>query len=116
ARAALVVQCGKGNGKQQDEVALPGFACKLLQGGPFDGWPAGAARRHCWQDPKAVRFEVTVPKGTAGTLRLQFVDGDAKGRRQQVTVQGKARGRVEGFTGPGKTLDRVLTPAEVAAG
>src|SRR5262249_37542808 len=38
-KPALVVQCGKGGGKQQDEVVSPGFAYQLLQGTPLDGWP-----------------------------------------------------------------------------
>jgi hypothetical protein len=115
-KRALVVQCGKGAGKQQDELLDKGFGYKLLQGQPLDGWPAGAGRGHRWQDPKEVRFELTLPPKTGGTLRLYLVDGENQKRRQRVVVGGKPRGDVEGFGGPGKTLEVSLTAAEVAGG
>jgi hypothetical protein len=115
-KRALVVRCGKGGGKQQDELLEKGFGYRLLQGEPLDGWPAGVGSTHRWQDPKEVRFELTMPPKTGGTLRLHFVDGDGQKRRQRVVVQGKPRGDVEGFDGPGKTLEVALSPAEVAGG
>lgn len=99
----LVIHCGKG--AQQDEVVGSGHGSKLLQGTPFDGWPAGAGASHAWIDPKAVRFEVTLPPGSAGTLRLLFVDGDNLKRKQKLTVQGKAISDVDAFGGAGKIVD-----------
>src|SRR5262249_57544713 len=72
-KPALVVQCGKGGGKQQDEVVSPGFAYQLLQGTPLDGWPASAGKPHCWYDANAVRFAVTVPPGTAAPSLLPLL-------------------------------------------
>jgi hypothetical protein len=112
----LAIQCGKGAGKQQDERLTQGYGYKLLQGAPFDGWLKTAGKTHCWYDAKMVRFEVTVPSGTAGTLRLLFVDGDNLQRKQRASVQGKARGEFKAFAGPGKKLEVVLTAADTKPG
>jgi hypothetical protein len=112
--AALFVRCGKG--KQQDEVLAKGFGYKLLQGQALDGAPGKEGRAYRWQDPKEVRFELMLPAGTVGTLRLHFLDGDGQKRKQRVVVQGKPRGDLEGFAAPGKTLAVPLTAAELATG
>src|SRR5581483_2681545 len=83
---ALVINCGKGMGKDQDTKALKGYAYKLVQGTAFDGWPASSGKTHAWTDPKLVRFEIAVPAEKLGTLRLHFVDGDNSKRLQKVTV------------------------------
>lgn len=114
--AALVLDCGKGDGKAQEAKVQPGFGYKLLQGTSFDGWPKTAARSHAWTDPKQVRFEISLPASAAGMLRLHFVDGDGAGRKQRVTVQGKAQADVENFAGPGRTLEVALPAAETKAG
>ncbi len=108
-RPALVVHCGKGGGKQQDGTVAANYAYKLLQGMPQDAWPKTAPRTHCWTDPRLVRFELTVPPGTAGTLRLLLVDGDNRGRKERVVVQGKVLGEVEAF--PAGRLVRIPLPA-----
>ncbi|MCI0459955.1 MAG: hypothetical protein L0Z62_23640 [Gemmataceae bacterium] len=112
---ALLVRCGKGEGKQDGRVEK-GYGYQLLQGMSFDGWPDSAACKHCWQDPKLLRFELTLPEGTGGTLRLYCVDGDGKKRKQTVSVQGKARGTVEAFEGIGTILEIILPAAEVPSG
>jgi hypothetical protein len=113
---ALLVRCGKGQGKQQDDIVSRGYGYKLVRGTAFDGWPAAAAATHCWQDAQEVRFEVQVPPGTAGTLRLRLVDGDDKKRRQKVSVQGKALGEFDNFAGPGKTVEAPVAAADVPGG
>jgi hypothetical protein len=115
-KAALVIQCGKGEGKQQDELIFPKFGYKLVKGGSFAGWPKGEVKTHCWYDPKEVRFELVVPPRTTGTLRLFFVDGGDAKRKQRISVQGKARGDLASFAGPGKKLEVLLTAAEVISG
>jgi hypothetical protein len=114
-KPALLVQCGRGSGKEQEEVATLGYGIKLLQGTALNSWPKTAARTHCWQDAKRLRLEVTVPPGTAGTLRLLFVDGDNRKRKQKATVQGKERVVIEGF-GVGQVLEVPLTAAETKSG
>jgi hypothetical protein len=94
--AALIVLCGKDNGKQQDQKKAPGYDYKLVQGQLFDGWDAGkgAVNTHCWADEKELIFDISMPKGTGGLLHLVFVDGDKLGRKQTLFVQGKQFGGV----------------------
>ena len=112
----LVVECGKGKGASEVVQAAKGYGVKLLQGTAFDGWPATALRPHGWTDAKEVRFEVTLPPGTAGTLRLHFIDGDRKGRKQRLLVQGKPAGDFEAFDGVGRRAEVKLTAADTKAG
>jgi hypothetical protein len=114
--AALVLECGKDNGKSQEVKVGSDFGYKLLQGTSFDGWPKSADKTHAWTDPKMVRFEITLPANTAGTLRLHCVDGDNAKRKQKVTVQGKAQAELENFAGPGRFLEVTLPAAETKAG
>lgn len=113
---ALRVRCGKGQGKEQADVVSPGYAYKLARGTAFDGWPASAAATHCWQDPQEVRFEVQVPDGVGGTLRLRLVDGDGQKRREKVTVQGKALGEFDNLGAAGKTVEAAVAAADVKGG
>jgi hypothetical protein len=115
-KPALVIECGKGSGKNQEVLISKGYGYTLLQGSSFNGWPRTAARTHAWVDATMVRVEVVVPPGTAGTLRLFFVDGDKGGRKQRVTVQAKVRGDVEGFGTTGKKWEVKLAAAETKAG
>jgi hypothetical protein len=114
--AALVIYCGKGIGKAQDEKISKGFSYKLLQGTNYAAWPKTAGATHCWMDPREVRFELNVPANRAGVLWLHFVDGDSKNRKQIVFVQSKTRGEVSGFSGMGKKLEFTLDAAELKAG
>jgi hypothetical protein len=113
--AALVILCGKGMGKAQDTKATAGYGYKLLQGTLFDGWPAGG-KTHCWTDPKEVRFEITLPTNAAGTLRLFFLDGDKRQRKQKLLVQGQPKGDIDTFAGAGKQIDVLVGPADAKAG
>ncbi len=115
-RPVLVVQCGLGKGTRQDERVEQGYGYQLIQGTPFDGWPAAAAKVHAWTDPKQVRFEIKLPANTTGTLRLHFVDGDARDRKQKVLVAGKPLVDVEGFAGTGKSLEVPIAAADSRAG
>jgi hypothetical protein len=115
-KPALVLQCGKGSGKNQEELISKGYGYSLLQGSLFDAWAKTAGKTHAWVDAKEVRFELAVPPGTAGTLRLFFVDGDSRKRKLRVTVQAKARGDVEGFGMAGKKWEIKLTAADTKAG
>jgi hypothetical protein len=112
----LVVQCGKGEGKKQDEVVATGYGYQLTQGTPFDGWPAPAAKTSCWTDAKAVTFALQVPSGTAGTLTLLFVDGDNKGRKQKLVVAGKPVADVEAFGGAGKPATVPISTEDAKTG
>jgi len=112
---ALVLQCGQGNGSQQAERQLPGYTWRLVQGDHFDAW-GNAPKRHCWYHKQDVRFELAVPAGTAGLLRLYCLDGDTRTRRQNVYVQGKLLEQLEGFSIPGRTVETTLTAADTRDG
>jgi hypothetical protein len=114
--AALLVQCGKGKGRQQDEVILRGYGYKLTRGNPFDDWPASAARPHRWNDKESVQFQLKVPPSKSGTLRLLFVDGSNAGRKQKLLVQGKEVGEFVNFGGAGQWVPVKLTPAQTKTG
>jgi hypothetical protein len=115
AAPALMIQCGKGKGKNEAEKAAAGFGYKLLQGTASDDWPNPAAKSHCWIDPKMVRFEITLPATTTGLLRLHFLDGDLRQRKQKVSVLGRDFA-IENFGETGKTVEVPLTPRDAKAG
>jgi hypothetical protein len=112
----LLILCGKGSGKAQGERVAKGYGYKLQRGTAFDGWPRTASRSYAWVDARAVTFELTLPPGTPGTLRLVFVNGDNRRRKQKVTVQGKDRGVIENFAGAGKELEVTLMAADTKTG
>ncbi len=91
----LLMLCGR----PEKEViyAEPGFAAEPKSGYTFDGW--GMPVYHCRADDKDLRIELTVPKGTAGVVRLYAIDPDnfEGGRKQTVSVAGKSLGLVEKF-------------------
>jgi len=113
---ALVLECGKGEGKLQEAKVGKGYGFKLIQGKPIDGWPATVAKPHAWIDPKLVRCEISLPAETPGLVRLHLVDGDAVGRKCKVTIQGRPLPSVEGFGGPGKRVELSLSSAETKMG
>jgi hypothetical protein len=113
---ALQLLCGKGRRAQdQEAVKLPGYGYRLIQGNYFDSFPASAPRTYCWF-AKELRFEVTVPTGTAGTLRLHFVDGRNQGLRQRLLVESVVIGDYEDFGGPGKYVEVPIAAADTADG
>jgi len=91
-RPTLIVQCGRGDVAQQKERAEPGYDCKLLDGSHWNGW-TGAVKTHCWANGGKLRFEVIVPPGTAGLLRLHCLDADTTDRKQKIFVQGSSSSR-----------------------
>jgi hypothetical protein len=111
----LIVQCGRDGGKNQNEVAAPGYSCVMVQGNVFDGWE-GSPKRHCWYDGAQVRFDVTVPPGTAGVLRLYCLDADSAGRKQKIYVRGKLIDEVGKFGPPGKLVEVPLSAADTQSG
>jgi hypothetical protein len=109
----LIIQCGKDNGKQQDQTKMPGYDYKLVQGSIFEGWPDNPVKSHCWQHDKELIFEISIPKGTGGLLHLWLVDGDKKGRKETLFVQGKQIGGVRENFGVAEQID-VPVPASDA--
>jgi serine/threonine-protein kinase len=109
--AAIVVQCGK-----LEEVVARGYGWRQLQGSSFDGWPATAGRTHCWADGDKVRFELTMPKGMSGTLRLFLVDGESPVRKQKLTVAGRDIGEYSKIPLTGQWVEIKITPEDTKEG
>jgi len=107
----LLVQCGR-----QEEIVWPGYSWRLLKGAPFDSFPPTAGKTHGWADGERVQFELTVPKGIAGTLRLFFVDGDNAGRKQKLIVQGRPVGEYANIPVAGQWVEVKLTPEDTKNG
>jgi hypothetical protein len=111
----LVVECGRGAGQQQDELATPGYSAALTQGHVFDGWE-GALKRYCWYHPEQLRFQITVPPRTAGVLRLFCLDGDSQARKEKIHVQGRLIAEIDGFAAPGRNVEVALSEEDTKSG
>lgn len=107
ARPGLLVHCGKG-----EDIVVPGFGWRRLQGDSFNGWTPPAAKTHVWVHPQAVRFDVLVPPGVGGILKMHFIDAHSDGRKQKVFVQGKLIETLDSFKGPGRKIDVLFAPGE----
>lgn len=113
----LTVQCGKGKGTQEVERAQNGYSYRRIQGDNFDAWPETALRTHCWFHDKQVQFEVTVPPGASGYLRLLCYDPDSEQRKQRVRiVQAGFSEEFEKFGGMGKVIELHLTAQQLQGG
>jgi hypothetical protein len=72
---------------------------------------------HCRAGDQDLRIELTVPKGTEGTVRLYVIDPDnfQGGRKQTVTVAGHSLGVIENFQ-EGRWLEQHITPEDSEGG
>jgi serine/threonine protein kinase len=123
---ALVIACGKGRrigpgqgviaGTKQEAVVAEGFGCTLLNGYASDAHFPTITPPHCWWEFWSLRFEVRVPPGTSGTLRLQFIDGDNKNRKQKLHVQDREVAVIQDFSFPGKWIEVAVSPADTKEG
>ena len=115
----VVLNCGK----QQNDVEFleDGWDFVLRKGYLFGLWKAdvadGIAVGHCWADYKSLGFEITCPKGAAGTLKMYLLDADnfAGGRKQSVTVAGKKIGEFENFQ-KGQWVEVPIAASDTADG
>ncbi len=112
----LHLHCGRGKGTQEAETAQAGYSWDLLQGAPFDTWPASASRTYCWYDQQTLRFVLKVPVGRAMTLRMLMVDGDSGKRREKLTVQQRVIDVITDFDGPGKWIEVPVAAHEIPNG
>jgi len=73
--------------------------------------------RACRAADQELQIELTVPKGSQGTVRLYMIDPDTfqGGRRQTVTVAGTSLGLAESFQ-EGRWLERSVGPEQTAEG
>jgi serine/threonine protein kinase len=116
--AQLIVECGRHkDGKQELERAQPGYSIRRIQGDLFDGWAPTGLKTHCWYSGERLQFEVNVPPGAGGFLRLFCYDADSGQRKQRVeVVQAKYAEEIANFGGTGKTIELHLTPQQLKDG
>jgi hypothetical protein len=116
--AQLIVECGRHkNGKQELERGQPGFTYRRIQGDLFDDWAPTGLKTHCWYNGQRLQFQIDVPPGTGGFLRLFCYDADSAQRKQRVeVVQAKYAEEIEKFNGAGKTIELHLTPQQLKDG
>jgi len=109
----VAINCGKRSG--DIEYLKEGWDFVLRRGYLYEGWPAPV--NHCWADKESLEFEITCPKGAAGTLRLFIIDGDNfdGGRKESVSVAGRVIGQYESFQ-QGQWLDAPVSAADTAQG
>jgi len=109
----VVLNCGKRGG--DIEYLKDGWDFQLKSGYLYSGWTTEVD--HCWADAKALRFDLTCPKGAEGTLRLYLLDGDnfVGGRRETIRVAGREIGTYDHFQ-KGRWLEVPISSADTAQG
>jgi hypothetical protein len=104
-------------GRPEEEViyAEKGFAAVAKSGYAYDGWNLPVY--HCRAAEDELLIELTVPKGSRGTLRVYVIDPDdfQGGRKQMLSVAGKSLGLVENFR-QGRWLKVPIAPEQSADG
>jgi hypothetical protein len=107
----LAIECGRKQGEVR--VTNPNYGYKLINGAPWDQWKVQPpAKSYCWFHANQLRFQVEVPRRTAGVLRLHFFDGDSNLRAQQLFVLGRAQGELRDFSLAEKVVDVPITPED----
>jgi hypothetical protein len=109
----LLMLCGRP--EKEIIYAEPGFNAAAKTGYTYDGWNLPVY--HCRAADEELQIELTVPKGTEGTLRLYVLDPDSfqGGRKQTVTIAGKSLGLVENFQG-GRWLEQPISGSDSTEG
>jgi len=93
----LSLRCGSPDG--DIEFLADGWDFVFRKGYSFNGSPWTSDIKQCWADFESLEFDLTCPKGSAGTLRLFILDGDnfLGGRRESITVQDRLIGEYDSF-------------------
>jgi Protein of unknown function (DUF2961) len=109
----LEMFCGRPN--KEVIFAEPGYSAAAKTGFAWNGWPLPTYFARAGD--KETEIELTVPKGTAGTVRVYVIDPDnfEGGRKEQVFVAGDDLGTVANFQS-GKWLEHPVTAAQTADG
>jgi hypothetical protein len=109
----LLMLCGRP--EKEIIYAEPGFNAAAKTGYTYDGWNLPVY--HCRAADEELQIELTVPKGTKGTMRLYVTDPDSfqGGRKQTVTIADKSLGLVENFQG-GRWLEQPISGSDSTEG
>lgn len=99
------VQMRCGRPEKEITFAEAGYGAKALNGFTFAGFPYPIY--YCRADNKDLQIELTVPKGSAGKVRVFVIDPDhfQGGRKQDVIIDAHSVGVVQDFD-EGKWLER----------
>ena len=111
----LSLRCGSPDGDV--EFLADGWDFVFRNGYSFNGSPWTSEIKHCWADYESLEFDLTCPKGSAGTLRLFILDGDnfLGGRKESITVAGKPVGEYDSFQA-GKWVEVPISADQTADG
>lgn len=109
----VVLFCGSPDGDVG--YLKEGWDFVFRKGYSYTGWPTPVP--HCWADFDSLEFDITCPKGAAGTPRLYIIDGDnfMGGRKQSIRVAGRLVGEYESFQ-TGQWVSVPVSAADTAAG
>lgn len=109
----LQMRCGRP--EKELTFAAPGFSAEARTGFTYAGFPDPIY--YCRADDKDLQILLTVPKGSAGTVRVFATDPDEfqGGRREEIFVAGRSLGVVQDFV-QGKWLEKPLTAQQTADG
>ena len=109
----LVVNCA--SAEAEDYFLKKGWDYVLKRGFQFASFPTKI--NHCWADYDSLEFEITCPKGAAGTLRMYILDGDnyCGGRKQSIAVEDRMIGEYENFQ-EGKWVEASVSSDDTADG
>jgi hypothetical protein len=104
-------------GRPEKEViyAEEGYGATFKQGYAWSGW--GLPVYHARAGNEAVEMELSVPKGSAGTVRVYCIDPDTfeGGRQQEVSIAGKKIASLEKFQ-EGKWIEQQVSSDQTADG
>ena len=107
-------------GEQRQRSSGPAFARLRLQAYPGREFPRVVGR--CTQDALLGRttrncaLKSIVPSGKEGILRLWLVDGDNRGRKERVNVQGRMIGEYADFGRKGVEVAVPVSAADAKSG
>jgi hypothetical protein len=104
-------------GRSEKELifAEPGYAAVAKTGYAWDGW--GWPVYHARAGKQEVEMELTVPQGSAGTVRVYAIDPDnfEGGRKQTLSIAGEDLGVIEKFQ-DGHWLERRVDADKTSSG
>ncbi len=110
----VVIDCGTA---REDLYLADGWDYSFKKGYSFQGPQWTTEVNYCWADNDEVQFDITCPKGAAGTLKLFIIDGDnfGGGRKESVRVAGRLIGQYDNFQ-TGKWIDVPISASDTAKG
>lgn len=109
----LEVLCGRP--EKSVIYAEPGFAARMTKGYAWNGWSLPVY--HCAAGNEEAEYELTVPPGAAGQVRVYVIDPDSfeGGRKQTLRIAGAETPVIEHFE-EGRWIEQMVGADQTAAG